>query len=132
MEETLVAKEMTRGLPTTLHDRRVFPFKSSAPDQILSRQLVKACKKAGITYGGFEKGGFVFHDLRHTFNTNMRKRGVAQSVIMKITGHGTDEIFRRYNTIDAEDAYQAVGQMSRYLKNLDQMTGRVFNAAICS
>ena len=38
--------------------------------------LKKACKGAGITYGPFAKDGFVFHDLRHTFNTNMRKAGV--------------------------------------------------------
>jgi len=50
----------------------------------------------------------------------MRKAGVAQSVIMKITGHSTDEMFRRYDTIDADDAHQAMGQYGNLLRNLDQ------------
>lgn len=34
-------------------------------------------------------GGSVFHDLRHTFVTNMRRSGVHDTVIMQITGHYT-------------------------------------------
>ena len=37
------------------------------------------------------------------FNTYMRKAGVAESVIMQITGHSTREMFDRYNRIDEED-----------------------------
>ncbi|UCF58154.1 MAG: tyrosine-type recombinase/integrase, partial [Deltaproteobacteria bacterium] len=48
-----------------------------------------ACKKAGVDYGRFKKGGFMFHDLRHTFNTNMRKAGLPETLIMEITGHST-------------------------------------------
>ena len=77
--------------------------------------LSALCKKAGIKYGRFKKGGFVFHDLRHTFNTNMRKAGVQESVIMEITGHSTREMFDRYNTIDEEDAQKAVNQLEVFL-----------------
>ncbi len=52
------------------------------------------------------KGGFVFHDLRHTFNSNMRKASVVDSVIMEMTGHSTREMFDRYNTIDKEDMFR--------------------------
>ncbi len=79
-----------------------------------------ACKKAGIPYGRFVKDGFVFHDLRHTFNTNMRMAGVAESVIMEITGHSTREMFDRYNTVDDEDKRQAIDQLQRYLESVDQ------------
>jgi integrase len=82
--------------------------------------LIKACKDAEITYCRFQQGVFVFHDLRHSFNTYMRKAGVAQSVIMKITGHSTDEMFRRYNSIDSDDARQAMDQYGSFLRNLDQ------------
>jgi integrase len=71
----------------------------------------KRCKKAGIKYGRFVKGGFIFHDLRHTFNTNMRKAGVSEGVIMKITGHSTREMFDTYDTIDADDIRKAVKQL---------------------
>lgn len=68
----------------------------------------KALEKAGI-----EK--FHFHDLRHTFNTNMRKAGVDQTVIMKLTGHKTLSMFNRYNTVDQEDAVGAMKRLDLFL-----------------
>lgn len=62
----------------------------------------------------------MFHGLRHTFNTNMRKAGVSESVIMAVTGHSTMAMFDRYNKIDLEDTRQAVGRMEAYLANVDQ------------
>ena len=64
-----------------------------------------------------KEGGFVYHDLRHTFNTYMRKAGVPESVLMEITGHSTREMFDRYNTIDMDDAKKAVNQMELYFAN---------------
>jgi len=96
--------EIFKAVPRALHDRHVFLYKGKPVDSIKTG-LIKACKDAKITYGRFVKDGFVFHDLRHTFNTYMRKSGVPQSVIMKITGHSTDEMFRRYDSIDVDDAH---------------------------
>ena len=39
---------------------------------------------------------------------------------MEITGHSTREMFDRYNTVDAEDARQAVDQLQSFLKSVDQ------------
>jgi len=58
---------------------------------------------------------FWFHDLRHTFNTNMRKAGVDQTVIMKLTGHKTFAMFNRYNTVDQDDAIQAMQKLNLLL-----------------
>jgi len=58
---------------------------------------------------------FRFHDLRHTFNTNMRKAGVDRSVIMKITGHKTMSMFERYNTVDSDDALTALRKLDEFL-----------------
>ena len=71
----------------------------------------------GILYGRKAKGGFTLHDLRSTFNTNMRKSGVDKSVIMKITGHSTDAMFRRYNTVDQEDRTEAVRKFEGFLRD---------------
>jgi integrase len=90
------------------------------PIRSIRRGLTDACEKAGIPYGRFVEDGFIFHDLRHCFNTYMRKAGVPESVIMEITGHSTREMFDRYNTIDHQDRKQAVDQMSSFLTNLDQ------------
>jgi hypothetical protein len=50
----------------------------------------------------------------------MRKSGVPESVIMKITGHSTREMFLRYDTVDAADTRKAVDQMEDFLKSVDQ------------
>lgn len=44
-----------------------------------------------------------FHDLRRTAVRNMRRAGVSQVVRMRITGHRTDAMERRYNIVDIED-----------------------------
>ncbi len=59
---------------------------------------------------------FRFHDLRHTFNTNMRKAGVNQSVIMRLTGHKTLSMFQRYNTVDLADAKEAYHKLEEMLR----------------
>ena len=98
------------AVPKAIHNTHVFLFKGK-PIKDLRTGLRGACKDAGVTYGRFEKAGFIFHDLRHTFNTNMRKAGVQESVIMKITGHSSRSMFDRYNTVDEGDLIQAIRQM---------------------
>jgi len=57
---------------------------------------------------------FRFHDLRHTAITNMRKAGVPDRVIMRISGHKTLKMLDRYDKIDAEDLHEAVNQTATY------------------
>ncbi|MBW2048776.1 MAG: tyrosine-type recombinase/integrase [Deltaproteobacteria bacterium] len=97
------------------------------PLQSIGRALENACKDAEIPYGCKAENGFTFHDLMHTFNTNMRKAGVAESVIMKITGHSTREMFDRYNTVDTEDAIKAVDQMEVFFQNVTQNVKQASN-----
>jgi integrase len=79
------------------------------PIRNIRKGFTNACQRAGIE-------DFHFHDLRHTFNTNMRKAGVDQTVIMKLTGHKTLAMFNRYNTIDQEDAVSAIGKLNEFLE----------------
>jgi integrase len=57
---------------------------------------------------------FRFHDLRHTAITNMRKAGVPDRVIMRISGHKTLKMLDRYDKIDAEDLSKAINQTATY------------------
>lgn len=104
---------------TVGNDSHVFMFRKRRIHSI-RKALQNACDKAEIPYGRFVKNGFVFHDLRHTFNTNMRKAGIHESVIMKITGHSTREMFDRYNTVDHENKRNAINQLQAFFANSDQ------------
>jgi len=103
----------------TTEDNHVFLYKGS-PIKDIRAGIREACKKAGIKYGQKVKDGFIFHDFRHTFNTNMRKAGVAESVIMEITGHSTREMFDRYNTVDEDDTRTAVRKLEGYFAKVTQ------------
>lgn len=109
-----------KAIPRAIHDTHVFLYRGK-PVTHIRNGLRRACKKAGIGYGRFVQGGFIFHDLRHTFNTNMRKAGVAESVIMAITGHSTREMFDRYNRVDGDDTATAINQLEGFLQNGPQM-----------
>jgi integrase len=121
-----ICKELLKilmALPNRIHgagkNNHVFQYEKKSIKNMV-RSFKKACKDAAIKYGRFEKGGFIFHDLRHTFNTNMRKAGVAESVIMNITGHSTRKMFDRYNVVDEADRRNAVDQFEGFLQNVTQ------------
>ena len=110
-------------IPRNLRDNHVFLYEGR-PIKNIQTSLETASKKAGIVYGKLKKDGFIFHDLRHTFNTYMRKAGVSESVIMEITGHSTREMFDRYNTIDGDDKKQAISRFEGFLGTLTESVNK--------
>ena len=107
--------EVLINVPPAIHDEHVFLYKGK-PVRDIREGLMTAFKKAGVPYGRKAKGGLTFHDLRHTFNTNMRRAGVPESVIMAITGHSTRDMFDRYNTVDDSDMKGAMDRFGSYLE----------------
>ena len=56
----------------------------------------KACRRAGIS-------NLRLHDLRHAASTNLRWAGVDPTTAMKIVGHKSERMHRRYNTVEPKD-----------------------------
>lgn len=72
-----------------------------------------ACQRAQIP-----KDKAHFHDLRRTSLVNLRRAGVPQVVRMRISGHKTDSMERRYSIVDAQDFEAAKAAMRRRKEGL--------------
>jgi len=109
-------------IPRAIHDDHVFLYQGK-PVKDIKRSFKADCEKAGIVWGK-TKEGFIFHDLRHTFNTNMRKAGIGDLVAMAVTGHATREMHDRYDKIDKGDIRQAANRLEGFFQSVDQTVGQ--------
>lgn len=66
---------------------------------------LEACKTAGVP-------GRLRHDFRRTAVRNMERAGVPRSVAMKLTGHKTEAIYRRYAIVSDADLQDASRRLS--------------------
>jgi integrase len=86
--------------------------RNGKPIRSIRTAFENAAKKIGLP-------NFRFHDLRHTFVTNMRRAGNHESIIMSMTGHKTRAMFDRYNTIEQTDAKEALVKFDSFLTKFD-------------
>jgi integrase len=59
-----------------------------------------ACEKAGVP-------GRLPHDLRRTAVRNLERAGVGRAAAMRIVGHKTESIYRRYSIVDEQTLREA-------------------------
>lgn len=64
-----------------------------------------ACKAVGLA-------GRLVHDLRRTAVRNLERAGVSRSVAMKLTGHKTEAVYRRYAITSAADLSEGVAKLA--------------------
>lgn len=76
-----------------------------------------AAKRAGME-------GALFHDLRRTAVRNLERAGVPRSVAMKLTGHKTESVYRRYAIADAKALEEGVQKLARLHEATTETTAR--------
>lgn len=108
---------LTPAVKATLHDltkvrslttNHVFLYEGK-PIKQLSRTFRTALREAGIK-------DFRFHDLRHCASTNLRRAGVDTATAMRIVGHKSEKMWKRYNAMEESDLLKAASKLNSYLQ----------------
>ena len=76
----------------------------------VSSNFAKPAKRAGIE-------DFHFHDLRHDFATQVRRRGTGLDVIAKLLGHSSLAMARRYAHVGDAELVNAVAGLEAMEKS---------------
>ena len=98
---TEVEKTRKRVIPWVFHrrGRRILRIEAA---------WKTACEKAGCS----ER---LFHDLRRTAVRNLERAGVPRSIAMKITGHKTEAVYRRYAIVNEADVAAGLERLAGFL-----------------
>jgi integrase len=67
----------------------------------------KACRAAGVP-------GRLVHDFRRTAVRNLERAGVPRSAGMKLTGHKTEAVYRRYAIVDSGMLQEAAARLGKF------------------
>jgi len=109
---------------------RIMPWlfhRDERPIKTFRRSWITACVKAGLgteirsANGKLIKkiGARIPHDFRRTAVRNLERAGVSRSDAMKMVGHKTESIYRRYAIADERTMKEAAENLER-LHNFDQ------------
>ena len=110
--ERTITLEMTTGqsIPTVFHWNDRGTIKPIHP-KVLYRRWKEACKRAGVP----ER---IPHDLRRSAVRNLERAGVPRSVAMKLTGHKTEAVYRRYAIVSEADLSEGLMKLAKLEETL--------------
>ncbi len=80
----------------------------------VTKQFKRACRLAGLTYGGSPKDGLFIHSLRHTAATRLVKGQLPLQMVGRILGHTQPQTTYRYLTADAQTTAQAAAILEAF------------------
>jgi integrase len=69
---------------------------------------LRACQAVGLN-------GLLVHDLRRSAIRNMIRSGISENVAMRISGHKTASVFRRYDIVSEDDLADAAERIDQYV-----------------
>jgi integrase len=61
-------------------------------------------------------------ELRHCASTNLRRAGVDTATAMRIVGHKSEKLWKRYNAIEESDLLNAASKLNSYLQTNTVLT----------
>ncbi len=88
----------------------VFPSKNGLPFNNVKRSYRRALNDTGIT-------NFRFHDLRHTFASNLVMAGIDLATVQDLMGHKSIQMTMRYAHLSPGHRQKAVSILSAYYSN---------------
>ncbi|MBI5692394.1 MAG: tyrosine-type recombinase/integrase [Verrucomicrobia bacterium] len=85
----------------------------------LSRRFQEVMRRAGIDNELLREGSgagrkffkYGFHSLRHSFNSELMNRGVAQELRMKLSGHASETMNAKYSHVELKTLRDAVEKL---------------------
>jgi integrase len=89
--------------------------RSGNPIRSLRRAWKTACTDAG-------RPGLLLHDLRRSAVRNVERAGISRSVAMKLTGHKTEAVYRRYAIVAEGDLREAGTKLAASLGTMSATT----------
>ncbi len=105
-----------------LRARKSGLYREGKPIKRFRRSWLTACVKAGLgteirsANGKLIKkiGNRIPHDFRRTAVRNLERAGVSRSDAMKMVGHKTESIYRRYAIADERSMKESAGKLDQF------------------